>query len=248
MPSVGEAPRLAENVARNCGWPVFPCRADKRPATPHGFKDATTDPDKIAELWRSCPGPLIGIATGAVSGLSVLDLDAKHDAARAWWPQHQHHIPPTRRYRTRSGGMHVYFRHRPGIGNTQGRIAPGIDTRGDGGYILYWFAAGLPCLDHSPLAPWPQWLVDLINPPPAPARAAAKCAANDDAALDALIRTVREACEGERNGTLFWAANRMRERGVSRSDAENRLIPAAADAGLPETEARRTLASAWRAP
>jgi len=75
---------------------------------------------------------------GAVSGTGVLDLDAKHDAARPWWAQHEHLFPPTRRFRTRGGGMHLYFRHQPGIGNTQAKIAPGIDTRGDGGFVSRW--------------------------------------------------------------------------------------------------------------
>ena len=47
---------LAQNTARNCGWAVFLCRADKNPeidktpCTPHGFKDASADPQRIAEL------------------------------------------------------------------------------------------------------------------------------------------------------------------------------------------------------
>lgn len=245
----GDTLQLALNLARNHGWHVFPCREDKAPATPHGFKDASAEPKIIADLWRRYPGPLIGVATGAVSGIGVLDLDAKHDEARAWWAQHKHLIPPTRRYRTRSGGMHSYLLDKSGVGNTQGKIAPGVDTRGNGGYVIHWFAAGLPCLDHATPAPWPKWLVDLVNSPKRPAerRSILHCPVSDDAAVDALIRTVREAGEGERNGKLYWAANRMRERGASRSTVEASLIPAALDAGLPEFEARRTIASAWRA-
>jgi Bifunctional DNA primase/polymerase, N-terminal len=237
---------LAQNLARNCGYAVFPCGDDKRPLLKEWPQRAASDADAIAALWRHHPGPLIGIITGARSNLSVLDLDAKHDEACAWWMQHQHQIPTTRRFRTRSGGMHVYFRHQPGIGNTQGKIAPGVDTRGDGGYVIHWFAAGLPCLDGSPSAAWPRWLVALLNPPkpPAPRRDAPR--GNDDAALDALTRTVREAAEGERNGKLFWAANRMRERGASRSAVETTLLGAAREAGLSDIEARRTIASAWR--
>ena len=248
----GETLQIALSLARNCGYALFPCKPDKTPATGHGFKDAALEPDAIAALWRRHPGDLIGVATGAASGISVLDLDAKHDEARAWWVQHQHRIPATRRYRTRSGGMHIYFRHQGGIGNTQGKIAPGVDTRGDGGYVIHWLSAGLPCLDHSVPTAWPSWLVDLVNPPKPRAetyrrREVLSYGANDDAAVNALIRTVREAAEGGRNGKLFWAANRMRERGASRNSAEASLIPAAQAAGLSDFEARRTIASAWRA-
>jgi Bifunctional DNA primase/polymerase, N-terminal len=50
----------------------------------HGFKDASTEPDKIRELWHVHPGGLIGVPTGAVSSFDVLDLDAKHQEARDW--------------------------------------------------------------------------------------------------------------------------------------------------------------------
>jgi hypothetical protein len=246
--AVEEACWLAVNLARNCNFAVFPCKQDKTPATPHGFNDATRPSEKVLDLWARHPGPLVGIATGAVSGISVLDLDAKHDAACAWWVQHEHLIPATRRFRTRSGGMHIYFRHCPGIRNTQGKIVPGVDTRGDGGYVIHWFSAGLPCFDQSPPAPWPSWLVGLVNPPkpPAPRRERPRRRGDDDAAVDALTRIVRDAAEDERNGKLFWAANRMRERDATRSATEAILIPAAREAGLADFEARRTIASAWR--
>ena len=110
------------------------------------------------------------------------------------------------------------------------------------------WCAGLPCLDHSPPAPWPSWLVGLINPPKpsAPRRERPRRQGDDDAAVDAVTRIARNAAEGELNGKLFWAANRMRERDATRSAAEAILIPAAREAGPPDFEVRRTIASAWR--
>lgn len=58
---------MAMSLARTTGWHVFPCRPDKTPATPRGFKDACRHPDQIAALWDRHPAPLIGIACGAVS-------------------------------------------------------------------------------------------------------------------------------------------------------------------------------------
>jgi Bifunctional DNA primase/polymerase, N-terminal len=65
------------------GIPAFPCLLDKRPSCPHGFKDATADPEKLNALWQQYPGQLIGVPTGSVSGIDALDLDAKHAEAIA---------------------------------------------------------------------------------------------------------------------------------------------------------------------
>ena len=57
------------------GFPVFPCQPRaKKPLTPHGFKDATTDLARVAAWWRKWPDANIGMRTGAASGLLVLDV------------------------------------------------------------------------------------------------------------------------------------------------------------------------------
>jgi Bifunctional DNA primase/polymerase, N-terminal len=124
--------RLAEK-----GLAVIPCMpADKRPACRHGVRDATTNPDLIAEWWRHNPGYNIGVATGAISGLFVTDVDSKDDVngeaeLRKLEAVHGP-LPPT--VETITGtGRQLYFRH-PGkpVRNSVGMIAPGIDIRGDG--------------------------------------------------------------------------------------------------------------------
>jgi Bifunctional DNA primase/polymerase, N-terminal len=59
------------------GLPCFPCHDDKRPASPHGFRDATRDAEALRELWMRYPGTLIGVPTGEVSGFDVLDIDRR---------------------------------------------------------------------------------------------------------------------------------------------------------------------------
>ena len=108
-----EAVRLAKNLAKNCQFAVLPVRDDKAPACPRGFHAAANDPDAIEELWHRYPAPLIGIATGAASDLAVLDLDVKHPEAVRWWRKTESRLPPSRAYRTRSGGVHLFFRHAP---------------------------------------------------------------------------------------------------------------------------------------
>jgi hypothetical protein len=240
-----EVCRLAINLARNTCFAVFPCRPDKSPASPHGFKDASRDPAVVLQLWHRWPGELIGVATGTASQLWVLDIDQKHHAAWEWWQTNHRRLLPTRVYATRSGGLHLYFHDGAGIGCTTGRICRGVDTRGDGGYVVYWFAAGLACHDHSPPAPWPAWLRAALSPllprPAAPHRTHAMPA---EAAVAGIVRRVTEAREGERNAVLFWAACRLLERGMHLRHVEALLIPAAVSIGLSDIEARRTITSA----
>lgn len=115
------------------GMFVFPCRPrDKRPATENGLKDATVDRDQITAWWTAQPDCNIAIATGAVSKIFVVDADGP-DAER----ELQRLELPTTVEAITARGRHLYFRH-PGapIRNTASRVAPGIDTRGDGGYVL----------------------------------------------------------------------------------------------------------------
>lgn len=233
------------------GLPSFPCLADKRPATPHGFKDATADPDGLRALWAQYPGVLVGVATGSGAGIDVLDLDIKHTEARTWWREHRHRIPQTRKHKTRSGGMHLLFQHNDTVTCTAAKIALGVDTRANGGYCIWWPAAGLPVISDAPPAPWPDWLLAEFHPKPRLTRTAPNIAAlPGDGWLRGLVRIVASAGEGRRNGALFWAACRageaVRDGKAGEDFVVDVLIEAAARAGLPQSEAQRTIQSGMR--
>jgi len=115
---------------------VFPCRRrDKLPATSHGLKDATIDVEQIEAWWQVDPDFNIGIATGAVSNIFVIDVDGGEGELHRLEVEHGE-LPPTVEAIT-ARGRHIYFRH-PGrpIRNSASRFAPGVDVRGDGGYVL----------------------------------------------------------------------------------------------------------------
>jgi hypothetical protein len=132
---------IALNIAAS-GVPVFPCSALKRPSIGkdkggNGFHDASTDPDRIRELWQLA-GPaaqLIGAPTGAASGMDALDIDPRH-GADDWRTANIHQLPETRVHATMSGGEHWFFRHVDGVRNGASKVAPGIDVRGSGGYVI----------------------------------------------------------------------------------------------------------------
>jgi Bifunctional DNA primase/polymerase, N-terminal/Virulence-associated protein E len=157
------------------GIRVFPCKPDKRPWTEHGFKDATTDESQIRSWWSRHSDALIGLPTGDVSGIMVLDIDVKNGARGAESLQalvdRHGQLPPTGVVQTQSGGWHYYFVAAPGVRNSQGRIGPGIDMRAEGGYIIappspgYAFIAGT---ENCPMASAPEWLVILATDQPEP--------------------------------------------------------------------------------
>jgi putative DNA primase/helicase len=120
------------------GLPVFPCNGkNKAPLTRHGFKDATTDPEQIREWWHKWPRAMIGMPTGRASGIDVLDLDVKPNEyidGRDFVPNWQKLSPLI--VRTPSGGVHVWFASDGEVRNSTDAIAPGVDTRGVGGYVI----------------------------------------------------------------------------------------------------------------
>jgi hypothetical protein len=114
------------------GWPVFPLKARaKTPATRHGFKDATTDPDRIREWWERHPDSNIGLPTG--HAFDVIDVDVP-DGPLSLPELHAADDEIHGHVATSSGGLHYYVtpRDRP----NGARIMPGIDYRGMGGYVV----------------------------------------------------------------------------------------------------------------
>jgi hypothetical protein len=227
-------------LALGDGYACFPAALNKRPTTPRGFLDATSDPIVLQQLWQHYPGPLVGVRTGAESGIDVLDLDAQHPEAKVWLQQNRERLPATRVHRSRSGGLHLVFEHASGLRCSNGRLARGIDTKGTGGCCTWWPAAGLPVLrDVAPL-PWPPWLLARLRPPtppPAPPRPIVA----DDHRLQRILRHVAGAPEGSRNRLVYWAGCRLGEMVAAgllpEASAAESIIEAAVQAGLPRLEA-----------
>lgn len=196
--------------------PVFPCNALKRPAIPRlragqGFKDASTDPRRIREMWRIAAKTvqLVGVPTGSASGFDVLDWDPRHDTGD-WWGTNVDWLPETRTHRTMSGGWHWLFRHRPGVRNSISKIAPGVDVRGEGGYVIMPPSRGYEVIHEAELCDWPDWLLDLVlkaaAPPPRPEPSRYTPPADvTDHRIQAFIRAALDHVAGAQDGSKHYA-------------------------------------------
>ncbi len=172
-------PEAALFYAERLTWSIFPLKPEaKTPATAHGFKDATRDPDTIKAWWKRTPNANIGMATG---GIVVLHFDAhKPDYAGAELLDMLTEEYRTPTAATARGGTHLFFAHRPGLQltNATGSLPKGVDVRGHGGYVamppsvfthdggqgVYKWRAGLEPWT-VPLAPVPLFVVDQILAP-----------------------------------------------------------------------------------
>ncbi len=115
------------------GFSVIPLRRDKKPLLVWQEFQTRLPSDEELEEWflRRWPDANLGIVTGALSGLVVVDADG--EAGLAWIKQH---LPVTGVYVRTGRGWHAYFRHPGGNVRNRGRIAPEVDIRADGGYVV----------------------------------------------------------------------------------------------------------------
>lgn len=115
------------------GWRVFPLQGKRPFPGTHGFKDATTDTLTIRRWWRQHPDANIGVVTGRISGIVVVDIDGPEgEAALAEFGP----LPATPTART-GRGRHLYYSYPPDRTIRRHiRVRPGLDVLGDGGYVV----------------------------------------------------------------------------------------------------------------
>jgi hypothetical protein len=262
----------AVNAARR-GWAVFPCRpGDKRPAVLDWEHRACREPDRVARYWPS-RSHNVGIACGP-SGLVVVDLDtipddapgqvetiAPYGAARLaeLCSQSGQEWPGTLTVSTPRGGWHLYFRAGPGpeIRNSASKIAPKVDVRAAGGYVIGAGSVvnGRPyqVKDGNTVGHLPPWLAKLASAPrrtPANPRPEPGHDGSAFGRLRGALAVVLSARPGERNNCLHWASCRTTEMvtagQISESAATAALTQAGEETGLEPGEIQATIASAFR--
>jgi hypothetical protein len=125
------------------GWRILPLEPGRKEPlgrfVPHGCKDASSNGDDLLRWWGEVPDAGIAVATGAESGVWVLDIDGPVGAV-VWWDWEARHEPihtlAQRTGRT-DGGRQLFFRWpQELIVRNKAKVMPGIDVRGEGGYVV----------------------------------------------------------------------------------------------------------------
>jgi len=153
----------------NDGISVFPAIIDtKLPATPHGFKDATTDETQVRAWFGNGRRHNLAAATGA--GRLVLDVDVKHRvdgfASLAQLEAEVGSLNNTRTAATPSGGQHRWFTVDQELPSSAGLLGPGLDIRCAGGYVILppsvIDGAAYTWEDDGPMRPLPDAVVQRL--------------------------------------------------------------------------------------
>jgi hypothetical protein len=205
------------DIAARLGYPVFPCKADKRPLDKGGFHTATPDQKTILAAFKRDNAALIGVPTGVPSGLIVVDVDIRAEySGMDWLDENREALPETRTHKTQSGGLHLVFQKPDGVSirNSAGKVAVGVDVRGEGGYVIFPPSPGYSVADDSPPAPMPIWLIRACctpepEQPPAAPRESVQSGGSTKyglAALENESNAVRNASFGKQELTLNQAA------------------------------------------
>lgn len=133
----------AITYATKYGWAVFPIRKEtKKPLTPHGCKDAKKNVGAIKAWWNRHPEANIGIATGSISNLIVIDEDVDDDRdingyhSIEAWQKDNGRLPETVRSITGRGGYHSFYQYSGADIKNRTGLLDGVDVRGEGGYII----------------------------------------------------------------------------------------------------------------
>lgn len=195
----------------------------------HGFYAATPDPARLDRMFAglddvSRETSMLAMRTGAASDVVVVDIDLRKTTEALQWMLNTFPCLPVLdhapRVITASGGFHLWLAH-PGerVPNSSGKLAPGVDVRGDNGYVIlppsrredgavYEWCPG----DFLPEPPqMGPVLLEMLCQPPEPRSARPRAERGSEGSLSGLLGFLGRSVNGERNTVLHWCACRASE-------------------------------------
>lgn len=232
------------------GWRVFPCLPkNKTPLTAHGCKDATTDEAKIRAWWGAEPNANIGIATGKESDLTVIDLDGAEGIENGT------KLGLVSNTRVLTGnGQQLFYKYQEGIKNSVKKIAPGIDIRNDGGYVIgagsihpngrryRWLYNSLGKLQEFPSA-----LREIVGRGTAIAPGSHIIPRKSDTWLVDALSNLTPDCHA-RNDTFARIVGKLHHEGLTKESIWALLAPHARNCDFSEKELNQVIQSITRYP
>lgn len=156
-------------------WSIFPIAyKSKVPITTNGFKDATNDIEQIKRWWTDHPNSGIGLPTGKINNIVVIDIDprSRGDMSFDRLIDDNEQLPHTVHCLTPGGGSHYYLSYDERINKSKLNDYPGIDIQGDGKYVILppsthpngkeycWEESSKPVI--TPIENIPKWFIDLL--------------------------------------------------------------------------------------
>jgi hypothetical protein len=218
------------------GWPVFPLTGKVPFKDSNGYKDATTYPEQIQTLWAHHPTANIGLATGELSGVIVLDIDPPegHFSLKELQSRYTP-LPDTRRSRTANKGLHHFFQY-PIDGNTYRNAVglagmEGVDIRADGGYVVLPPSKLFGRLSYkwgnpeTPIATLPMWLRDMMIAERQQRESIPQGLSFARTPGEKwLAQAVVKAKEGNRNAVGFWLACQLRDDHLPEAEARSIIL------------------------
>ncbi len=231
------------------------------------FQHRQPTKEEIEEWAKQWPEANVAILTGTPEGVDVVDLDMDDNGNLPIWPGNDHLLLTECVAQTPHGGRHYFSKHSPSFKTSVGVLAPHVDTRGEGGYVLiapsivddkpYEFVmGGLSEVEN----PFPKWLLDNLQGETTTPIDVDQAAAIMErftqggvntkyglAALQQEIRKIESASEGERNNilnTASFAIGQLIAGGhLDPIKANEQLFLAAFGTGLTATEIQATISS-----
>ena len=247
---MADASSVYELIKR--GFNVIPIKPNSKEPALDSWKEfqyrKVTD-EEIGAWWGMYPQLGVAVVTGTISGVFVIDVDLRKGGSLEGLD-----VPETLTVRSPSGGLHLYFNLPKGeVIRCRTDIIPGIDLKGEGGYVLAPPTAGYSWVNpDKPIADPPQWLLELIHKRPA-----SSSDENADEEESWFAKVFSEGvAQGSRDTTAIRMAGYLARKGLKLEEIKAILLdwnkrnkpPMGSLPGdeAPELWAQRKAESAWK--